>query len=255
VFNKKFVQRKPVKLSPSEAFKPLLRKVRKHCTIAQAPLAVKAVLFDFDGTLANSLELGYEVMDILCQKHGYNILPQDAYRTLGTRQVIREMGIPIWRLPRLMREGRRLMAERICEISPVEGIKEALSELDSLGLLLGVVTSNSGDNVKSWLTYHKLDNYFDVILGGGGLLRKERCIRRVMNKLNLKPNELLYVGDESRDIIACQHLGIQGVAVTWGLDLEQKLLNDNPANLIACPKELAPLVKTHIMVPLQSVVP
>jgi len=240
-----------VKLSPPETLKPILDKVRlarlgraRHS--ASPELQIRTVLFDFDGTLANSLELGYEVMELLCQRHGYDCLPKEQYRILGTRQAIKEMGIPLWRLPRLMREGRRLMASRICEVAPVDGIVEAIKSLSDLNVSLGVVTSNSGNNVQTWLTHFDINQYFEIILGGGGLLRKERCIRKVMGRHNIKPHELLYVGDESRDIKACHRLKIHCVAVTWGLDLEDKLRVDNPESLISVPSELLPLVRENL---------
>jgi len=246
-----------VKLSSPETFKPLLDKVRlatrgRSRHEAAPELQVRTVLFDFDGTLANSLELGYEVMDILCQRHGYECLPKEQYRILGTRQAIKEMGIPLWRLPRLMREGRRLMASRICEVSPVVDIVAAIESLFALNVSLGVVTSNSGNNVQAWLEHHNIDQYFAIILGGGGLLRKERCIRKVMGRHNIKPHELLYVGDESRDIAACHRLKIHCVAVTWGLDLDEKLRLDNPESIINVPSELLPLVRENLHPSLKS---
>lgn len=240
-----------VKLSPPETLKPILERVRlarlgrsRHPVSPE--LQIKNVLFDFDGTLANSLELGYEVMELLCDRHGYDCLPKEQYRILGTRQAIKEMGIPLWRLPRLMREGRRLMSSRICEVSPVDGIVEAVKGLAQLNVSLGVVTSNSGNNVQTWLAHYGISQYFDIILGGGGLLRKERCIRKVMGRHNIKAHELLYVGDESRDVKACHRLKIHCVAVTWGLDLEEKLRVDNPESLINTPAELLPLVRENL---------
>lgn len=240
-----------VKLSPPESFKPLLERVRlarygRSRYEISPELQIRAVLFDFDGTLANSLELGYEVMELLCQRHGYDCLPKEQYRILGTRQAIKEMGIPLWRLPRLMREGRRLMSSRICEVSPVKGIVEAIRALSDLNVSLGIVTSNSGNNVQTWLAHYDIDKYFEIILGGGGLLRKERCIRKVMGRHTIKPHELLYVGDESRDVKACHRLKIHCVAVTWGLDLEGKLRLDNPESLIGLPSELLPLVRENL---------
>lgn len=240
-----------MKLSPPETLKPILEKVkfarlgRNRHTVSHE-LQIRTVLFDFDGTLANSLELGYEVMEQLCQRHGYDCLPKEQYRILGTRQAIKEMGIPLWRLPRLMREGRRLMASRICEVTPVNGIVDAVRALSELNVSLGVVTSNSGNNVQTWLAHYGMNQYFEIILGGGGLLRKERCIRKVMGRHGIKPHELLYVGDESRDIKACHRLKIHCVAVTWGLDLEEKLRVDNPESLINIPPELISLVRENL---------
>jgi phosphoglycolate phosphatase-like HAD superfamily hydrolase len=241
-------------MSSTDTLKPILAKIRPSMFIRSHfgrsriknndtnEQNIKTILFDYDGTLANSLELGYEVLEQLCIQYGYKCLPKERYRLIGTRQVIKEMGIPMWRLPRLMRAGRRLMANRITEVSPVEGIVETIKELYQLNISLGVVTSNSGNNVETWLKYHNISQYFSIILGGGGLLRKERCIRKVMAKYQIKPDELLYVGDESRDIIACKRLKVNCVAVTWGLDLEEKLLLDHPDLIARQPKDLTQIV-------------
>jgi phosphoglycolate phosphatase len=123
---------------------------------------------------------------------------------------------------------------------------ETIKTLFELNVSLGVVTSNSGNNVQTWLTHYGINEYFEIILGGGGLLRKERCIRKVMGRHTIKPHELLYVGDESRDIKACHRLNVHCVAVTWGLDLEEKLRLDNPESLINLPAELLPMVRENL---------
>jgi phosphoglycolate phosphatase len=212
---------------------------------AKSPAAthIETVLFDFDGTLSNSLELGYEIMKVVCEQHGFTILPQNEYRQLGTREVIKKMGIPLWCLPKLMREGRALMAQKICEATPVAGIESALRNLHSRGITLGIVTSNSDENVARWLKHYGLSEYFDIILGGGRLLRKERCIKKCLKNLRVPKERVIYVGDESRDIAACHKLKIRSVAATWGLDFREKLAKAGPYTIIDHPSELSGIVE------------
>lgn len=204
---------------------------------------IETVLFDFDGTISNSLELGYEIMKVVCEQHGFVILPQTEYRELGTREVIKKMGIPLWCLPKLMREGRALIAQRICEATPVSGIESALQTLHEQGITLGIVTSNSEENVARWLQHYGLYDYFDIILGGGRLLRKERCIKKCLKNLRVPKERVLYIGDESRDIAACHKLRIRSIAVTWGLDFPEKLAKAGPYSIIDHPSELGKVVE------------
>lgn len=155
------------------------------------------------------------------------------------------MGIPFWSLPRLMREGRKMMSDRICEVSPSQGISEALGSIYNKDLVLGIVTSNSSENVRKWLEHHNLLPYFTTILGGGRLLKKDRCIKRAMSRLMVETDQILYVGDEVRDLEACKRLSIQCVGVTWGLDLVKDLDQHGPYALISEPAQLVEIVEHH----------
>jgi len=83
-----------------------------------------------------------------------------------------------------------------------------------------------------------MDHCFDLIRGGSPPLGKARLLRRLLRRQGWRPDQVLYVGDELRDIEAGQQLGMAVAAVTWGFNDPQLLSNEKPALLVQRPVEL-----------------
>jgi phosphoglycolate phosphatase len=83
---------------------------------------------------------------------------------------------------------------------------------------------------------------FDYVVGKGGLFGKDKIIRSILKKRKLKSDEVLYVGDEVRDIEACRKLGIKIAAVTWGFSSKELLEKNKPDFLIDRAEEILKLV-------------
>jgi len=111
-------------------------------------------LFDFDGTVADTLEISHGILNELAEEFRFRALPReelDHVRTLGTRDFIRHLGISGWRVPRISRRGLRLLQERIAEVQPIAGMPEVLEELHGRGHRIGILTSNSETNVLAFI--------------------------------------------------------------------------------------------------------
>jgi phosphoglycolate phosphatase len=105
--------------------------------------------------------------------------------------------------------------------------------LNKRGYRLGILTSNSSNNVKSFLRRNNLE-YFDFIHSESNLFGKDKVLKR----LKVRLNNLVYVGDETRDVEAGKKCGVKVVAVTWGLSTKEPLFKSRPDWLISDPNEL-----------------
>ena len=116
---------------------------------------------------------------------------------------------------------------------------EALRELQALGYSLGIITSNTEVNVQIFLRSHGLE-FFDFVRCSSKLLGKARMIRSVIRRQHVRAADILFVGDETRDIEAAKKVGIRMAAVTWGYNSRRSLeamkpdfVFENPGELVA----------------------
>jgi len=202
--------------------------------------APKTILFDFDGTLADSFAIAVGIFNQLSGEFGYRPVREEeipAARKMGARQVMQEFGIRATVMPALAQRGLRLLHARIQDIEPFAGIPEILAELKSQGHRLGILTSNSKDNVTAFLQRHDLE-IFEFICSSSRLFGKAREIRRLLKEHKISPQDVVFIGDECRDIEAGHKAGIQMIAVTWGYNTPEALAALRPALMVDHPEEI-----------------
>lgn len=199
----------------------------------------KTVIFDFDGTLADSLNVIVEIFEALTGKQG-SLTKQEmaALRHLPLPVVAQKVGIPMWRVPFLLWRGRRMMRRRINEVVLYQGLERIIKDLHKKGYKLLVVSSNSTHNVRAFLRHNNLDTYFTHVYGGVGLFAKAPALRRVLLRNRVQLESAVYVGDETRDIEACESLGLKCIAVEWGFADPKFLARHNPIAMVKTAKEL-----------------
>ena len=177
------------------------------------------VLFDFDGTLANTLELVARIYNEHAHEYGakqIDLRDLSEYRRLGYKKAMKKAGIRWTVLPRLVLFISKEMKQHMGEVQPYGGIVEMLRELQKQGVSIGVLTSNDAGLVQDFFTAHKFPT-FDFVVSEKTMFGKEKALRRIMKRHSLSPNNVVYVGDEPRDITASNKAGIKVIGVTWGV--------------------------------------
>lgn len=202
----------------------------------------KVIIFDFDGTIADSFDVVFNISNRLANEFGY---PQTALeevhelKNLSSREILRRSKVPFFKLPFLLRRLRIEFNREIAQLQPIPGIKDALLELKQQGHHLGIVTSNSRQNVIAFLKAQAMDNLFDFIDSGLNLFGKGRIIQQILRQNRIDPATAIYVGDETRDVEAARKIGIKVIAVCWGFNSCEVLAAQKPDALILQPAELA----------------
>lgn len=203
--------------------------------------ALTTFLFDFDGTLADSLSTIVDITNRLAPEFGYRPTPLEeveALKGLSTRQLIRYSGIPLLKIPALIRRLRAELKSHCTPIAPCRGMPAVIRQLHAQNHTLAVITSNTPEVVHAFLATHALDHCFFSVDGGGTLFGKGRLIVKCLELNQLVPGETVYVGDEVRDIQAARFAGIRPISVTWGFNSREALAAAQPDWLVDEPDAL-----------------
>jgi phosphoglycolate phosphatase len=203
-------------------------------------MSVKSVIFDFDGTIANSFDATLRIANALAPTFGYRPAAPEEVESLrhsSYRHVAAELGVQWHKIPLIAARIRKELSDRVAEMETFEGMPGVLSELRARGFNLGILTSNSKSNVERFLAARGLEQ-FDFISTSASVWGKERRLRALLRSQGLSAREVAYVGDEPRDIEATKPLDICMVAVSWGYAGLQALARHSPDHLIDNPREL-----------------
>lgn len=203
----------------------------------------KYVIFDFDGTLADTEKMNFSIFQQLSQKYNFKeiaIEELNQLKKMSAKEVIQHLDIKKRKIPFALKKGKKIQKSEIHTVALCkDNIKSILEKLEQNGVKLGIITSNSQKNVKAFLVANDI-NVFDFIISSS-LFGKEIKLKKTMKKLNLKNDEVLYIGDEIRDIIAAHLVKINIASVAWGYNTVESLMKHNPDYLINDPEEILSL--------------
>ena len=204
-------------------------------------MTAKIILFDFDGTIADTYQAIANITNQLSTEFGYKTLNQEELtliKNLSSREIVRLSEISVFKLPFLVRRVRNELSKEIAELNPIAGIARVLSELKSQGYTLGIVTSNNQENVDVFLAKNQLEDLFSYIYSGTAIFGKHRVLARVIKENQLDKSDIIYVGDETRDIRSARKSNIAVAAVSWGFNAAEILAEHQPDYLVHHPSEL-----------------
>lgn len=204
----------------------------------------KLVIFDFDGTLADSGDWFLSVADHLADRFNFrHVAPEEieALRGRSTREVIRHLGIPRWKLPAIGRYIHALLATQTDRIALFVGVVPMIEALADAGVRLALVTSNSQDNACAILG-RQVTALIEQFECGASLFGKARLYRKVLRRSKLRVEDVLCIGDETRDIAAAHKVGIAAGAVMWGYANRAALTLREPEAVFETPEDVVRLI-------------
>nr|WKN34077.1 HAD-IA family hydrolase [Tunicatimonas sp. TK19036] len=205
--------------------------------------AKRTLVFDFDGTIADTLPRILAISNRLSSEFGYRKLPDEAielFRGKRSREALEQLQIPMIKLPVIARRMKAELQKEIHLLKPIASVKEVICEL-APHYRLGIVTSNSLPNVEQFLEANEMA-FFDFIHSSSSLFGKSSVLRGVLRSRRLLQEETIYIGDETRDIEAAKKSGIDMIAVSWGANSAEVLASLQPQFLIHQPKGLLALL-------------
>jgi phosphoglycolate phosphatase len=201
----------------------------------------RLVVFDSDGTLANSLPRMRELFVELAAKHGFrHVQPHEdeQFRHLTGRELLAALEIPLWKLPRIVADMRGLMRDHIDDFAPFPGVAEMLAALRADGAMLGVVSSNSAENVQRILgaaNAAMIEHY----QCGASMFGKASKLKGLLRACRIPPTDSIYIGDEARDGEAARRVGMAFGAVAWGQHDLRLLRQQEPAHTFTAVADIA----------------
>lgn len=195
----------------------------------------KHLIFDFDGTIVNSFPL---VVKNLSQYTNHDDLIWKELRSLSSRQVIKKLGISKLATLSLILRVRKDFKNNITDQTIVSGIKDAFMELRAKGFTLHIVSTNSKTNIERFLSLHDLRESVTNIISSFSIFGKAKGISKLIKKIDKIAKDVIYIGDETRDIQAAEKAGARCLAVSWGYSSEELLKQYNPWLLASNPREM-----------------
>lgn len=212
----------------------------------------KAIIFDLDGTLLNTiLDLG-EACNVALSYYGYPTHSLDRYPHLvgnGVNKLIERA------LPAEFRNEKTILQLREVFISyyndhkcvhthPYKGIEATIQALKNKGYGLAVA-SNKYNTATQTLVTHYFGDLFDIVYGEReGVERKPnpQIVYDIMKELGVRADEVLYVGDSDVDMQTARNAGTEAVGCTWGFCSRDILTKENPKYLIDHPEQLLDII-------------
>ncbi|HOJ76879.1 MAG TPA: HAD-IA family hydrolase [Bacillota bacterium] len=204
----------------------------------------KCVLFDFDGTIADSKDVFIEAYNQMADKHNLQRIEfdqLDELRRLPLAERLKILNLPLYKVPVLAPELYKLYKELSVKINIFDGIKELLQQLKEKGLKLAIISSNSEHNIREVLMQHRID-LIDAILCSTHIFGKAKMIKKFLKTHRLSNSEVIYVGDELRDIHSCKQAQIKVIWVEWGYDIAKVALQGAPDYVVSEPQQILSIV-------------
>lgn len=200
----------------------------------------RLAIFDFDGTLSDSGDWFISVIDELADRFNFKHVDRDEIEMLrhrSSREVIRYLGIPAWKLPRISRHVRAMVAGNTHKIELFPGTPDLLARLAAAGVKIAVVTSNAEMNARAILGPENT-RHIDWFECGSSLFGKARKFRRVLKRSGFAAADAIAIGDETRDVESAKRVGLRTGAVTWGYANREALERFNPDVLFDTPEDI-----------------
>lgn len=205
---------------------------------------MQTVVFDFDGTIADTLSVVIQIANKFASHYGYKKIPLSdlpKIREKKPSQVLRHLGISIFKLPIVVRKIRFEMNKEIVHLKAAADLKGTLLALKKSGCILGILTTNSRENVVEFLKNNNLE-LFDFVYAGRAMYGKGRLLKKLMKDKTIPHENPIYVGDEIRDVEAAKKAKIRVIGVSWGYNTKDALLTAEPDYIVENPEELQSII-------------
>jgi phosphoglycolate phosphatase len=200
----------------------------------------KLIIFDFDGTLADTLGALLRITNRLAPEFGYPQISDEQLtnlKYLSSWEIIKISKVALWKLPFLLKRVKEEFPGEVQSVKLFPGVIELLTTLKSQGYRLGIVSSNAEANIRSLLKQNQIEHLFEFITGAS-TFGKGKAIGKIIRRYNCPKSDAIYIGDEIRDIQAARSIKIRVVAVGWGFNAPTALIDRQPDLLITKPQAL-----------------
>lgn len=205
----------------------------------------KHIIFDFDGTIANSMRLAIDLFNQTAPKYKFKTINEQSFEYLYELSIMEKckaLNVSLACIPRAAIDLQRSYSRQVGDIPIIAGMREVILALDQLGYTLSIISSNAGENIKKFLINNDI-NIFDHIYSGRNPFGKDKTIGSFIKKNNIQKGDVVYIGDEVRDIVACRANNIKIIAVTWGgYDSLKMLRKASPDFLVNDPGEIISII-------------
>ncbi len=210
----------------------------------------KAVIFDLDGTLTDSLESIKVSADKAIGEFGFGPYTKEQYKyfvgdgadTLIERCLVAGGDKGLAYFDRAFVEYQKIFQEYcMYRVVPYDGIKELLAALKERGIKIAVLSNKPHERTKDVIYTLFGEGYFDVVQGQIAGMEKKPSpagVFRILKQLELTAEDVLYLGDTGTDMQTGKSAGAVTIGALWGFREREELLENHADYVIEKPLEL-----------------
>jgi phosphoglycolate phosphatase len=199
------------------------------------PRRFRFVVFDWDGTLADSTAIIADALQLACRDIGEPVpAAADARYVigLGLADALRHVapGLPVERYPDLVARYRHHYIARDSSIPLFAGVREMLAELEAAGFVLGLATGKSRAGLDHALAQHGIGAHFAATRCADEGFPKPHpdMLLRLMDQVGVGPGDTLMIGDTTHDLLLARNAGVAALAVAYGAHEAAGLAQQRP---------------------------
>lgn len=203
-------------------------------------MGYRLLIFDFDGTLADSAFWFAQTLNGVAKRYGFRQIDAAEMvelRGRPNREIVRRLNVPAWKTPFIAAHFRKLAAEAAPDLKLFPGVENMLRRLSAGGVKMAVVSSNSEATVRRVLGPELAGMMADYGCGAS-VFGKARKFRAVIRRAGVSEADVLCVGDEVRDIEAARKAHLATGAVTWGYATPEILRAQRPSAVFETPGDI-----------------
>jgi phosphoglycolate phosphatase len=207
-------------------------------------MSVKAIFFDFNGTIADTGDATIHIYNQLRKEFKLNDLNPTELVALKSRSPFYyawKLGMRPWNFAKIKKESAIIVSSLITNANTFIEMKSTLKSLAEKEVKLFIISSNAYDDIYDFLKRHELDYFFEVY-DNVTLNKKHRTIKKVLTKHYLSTHEVLFIGDEMRDYEASKKAHVPFVFAKWGHIGDKGLLFNEPVLVNNSPLEILDLI-------------
>ena len=211
---------------------------------------IKGVVFDFDGTIVDSMKIIFDALNGALSRRNLPTISLDLLGRMAGRPISdilnAEMTVPEPIKKAVEKDVFNAYAEfcrTSCQLLP--NVESTLKALKSKGVKLGLLTTTPRKPLKAVVRQLAIGKYFDIMLAKDDAKNKPDPdgLKQIITEFGIRKDECLYVGDSPTDVLTGKAAGVRTIAITTGVTTMEQLKEKKPDDFITDMEQLLTFVQ------------
>ncbi len=205
----------------------------------------KIILFDFDGVIADSYSINFEINKIIDPKS----ITKEDFQNLFNGNInddgLKSLSYSQEEIKKINEDFFAKYTPQMEKVRIFPGMKEVVEELAKNYTLL-IISSTIINPIRDFLKRNKILSYFDDIVGNNFAdANKTERIKMVLKRYGVEAKDCIFITDTLGDMREAAIYGIPSVGVAWGFQTKENLAKGNPYQIAEKPEDLCAIVDNY----------
>jgi phosphoglycolate phosphatase-like HAD superfamily hydrolase len=198
----------------------------------------KVAFFDFTGTLFDPFIKIKSILNDISKIKNYKYFKSEELeeiKKMPPLELLNEFSVPKTDIKQVVQEVLSILEHEIEEVPPIMGIENLILHLKNENYYLGILSSNTKNNIIKWLNAYNL-NLFDNVISipfQESKLTHLNCIKESLPKIS----EFIFISDEVKDLTQASEAGFTPYGVSWGFDSLSNLRSVSGVKILNNPND------------------